>query len=173
MKKNSIKKTQSNNDIYYPLPSNFSLSVPTIAIDETKNVQKQIVHQALRSAFCVQEPSEFNFGFANSQTKGPLLTEDQIELVTSLMQSLQPTDAVEASLAAQFAATYIHGMKDLGNNNKKTSLAMLEFGHRALDTLLKYRNKGSQQISVQYNINHGQVVNIKNMKKHENKKEEK
>ena len=50
-------------------------------------------------------------------------------------------------------------------NAASINLDLFEFGHKVLEVLQKYRNRGAQQISVQYNVNQGQVVNIKNVKK--------
>jgi hypothetical protein len=44
-------------------------------------------------------------------------------------------------------------------------IELFEFGHQVLEAYQKYRSKGAQQISVQYNVNQGQVVNIKNVGK--------
>jgi hypothetical protein len=52
-------------------------------------------------------------------------------------------------------------MKEFTKNSIKSALSLFEHSHKALDTLQKYRNKGQQQINVQYNVNQGQVVNIK------------
>ena len=56
----------------------------------------------------------------------------------------------------------------LGNKSRSVEdqnvIDLFEFGHKVLESLQKYRSKGAQQISVQYNVNQGQVVNIKNVK---------
>jgi len=39
-------------------------------------------------------------------------TQEQMEMITNLIESLQPTDAIEAALASQFAITYIRGMEE-------------------------------------------------------------
>jgi hypothetical protein len=38
---------------------------------------------------------------------------------------------------------------------------LFEFGHKVLETLTRYRTKGAQLISVNYNHNQGQINNIK------------
>ena len=44
-------------------------------------------------------------------------------------------------------------------------IELFEFGHQVLEAYQKYRSKGAQQISVQYNVDQGQAVNIKNVRK--------
>lgn len=159
-----MSKKKSNEDIYFPVPRDLSLN-NLETIYEGTGVKKQIVQQALKAAYTLKTPSEPGpwspeYG---KKTKA-LVSSDQIELVISLMQSLQPKDAIEAALAAQFVATYMQGMKSLQSGYTKQGIPMLEFGHKVLDTLQKYRNKGSQQIQVNYNVNQGQVFNLKNTK---------
>ena len=86
-------------------------------------------------------------------------------MVMHLIETLQPADAIEAALASQFAITYVRGIEESVGHTIQIDL--FEFSHKALETLQKYRSKGAQQISVQYNVNQGQVVNIKNIKKDE------
>jgi len=47
-------------------------------------------------------------------------------------------------------------------------IELFEFGHQVLEAYQKYRSKGAQQISVQYNVNQGHVVNIKMLGKKTN-----
>lgn len=88
-------------------------------------------------------------------------------MIVHLIESLQPLDAIEAALASQFAITYIRGLEESSKeySNCSTMMELFEFGHQVLEAYQKYRSKGAQQISVQYNVNQGQVVNIKNIGK--------
>ena len=71
-------------------------------------------------------------------------------------------------MASQFAITYVRAMEERGYRGEPfLNLELFEFGHRVLEALQKYRSKGAQQIQVQYNVNQGHVVNIKNVKKEE------
>jgi hypothetical protein len=94
----------------------------------------------------------------------PLVSEEQVLQVTSLLQAINPKDALESALAAQFVACHISGMDDFIRNSTKWAVMLFDHSHKALDALHKYRNKGQQQMTVQYNVNKGQVVNIKQMK---------
>jgi hypothetical protein len=93
-----------------------------------------------------------------------LVSNDKIDMVTALIQSLQPTNAVEAALAVQFTSTHIQGIKELQSRHSRDAMQLLAFSQNTLESLYRYRNKGMQQINVQYNVNQGQVVNIKNLK---------
>ncbi len=92
------------------------------------------------------------------------MSEEQVLQVTSLLQAINPKDALESALAAQFVACHISGMDDFIRNSTKWAVMLFDHSHKALDALHKYRNKGQQQMTVQYNVNKGQVVNIKQMK---------
>ncbi len=157
----SKKKTRENT--YFPVPSDLSLSKSS-PIEESPGIKKQIVQQAIKSAYMLETPTEPGPWSPDYGTKPEaLVSTDQVELITSLMQSLQPHDAIEAALSTQFVATYIQGMKSLQKGYTKQGMPLLEFGHKVLDTLQKYRSKGAQQIQVNYNVNQGQqVFNVKN-----------
>ena len=93
-----------------------------------------------------------------------------MEMVVALIESLQPVDAIEAALASQFVITYIRGMEESGKDHSNNDVIMdlFRFGHEVLEAFQKYRSKGAQQISVQYNVNQGQILNIKNAAKENN-----
>ncbi|GEM_PF-3601109 len=150
-------------DYRLPLPENSSLCGTINTLESDPILQKQILHLAIQAAYSisdydVKERSVDWNGRVDIKAK---VASDKINLVMSLMQSLQPTNAVEAALAAQFTAMHIRGMEDLTNNNERTALQLLAFSQQTLDSFNKYRNKGMQQINVQYNVNKGQVVNIR------------
>lgn len=171
MAKKQVPKS-SLEDILYPLPQDASLNVPA-TYEVTSKLNKQFIRQALKASYKIKEPYSYTDFSGRRIIPTSLVTDDQVELVMSLMQSINPKDSVEAALAVQFTVTYIHGMKDIQSDyNGKKALEMFEFGHKALDMLQKYRNKGAQQISVQYNVNQGQVVNIKNVKSDHNYEKE-
>lgn len=92
-----------------------------------------------------------------------IATEEQMNMVIHLIESLQPSDAIEAALASQFAITYIRGLEEATNEYSKnlSMVELFEFGHKVLETLNRYRTKGAQMISVNYNHNQGQINNIK------------
>jgi len=90
-------------------------------------------------------------------------TQEQMEMITNLIESLQPTDAIEAALASQFAITYIRGMEESSKDysNASSMIELFEFGHQVLEAYQKYRSKGAQQISVQYNVNQDMLLTLK------------
>ncbi len=125
-----------------------------------RHVLELIVRSTLRGAYRLKEPQQYY----HEKRKKPqsVATEDQIAMVTHLIESIQPADAIEAALASQFVITYIRGLHNslLDCSREDLIIKLFEFGHKVLETLQRYRNKGAQQISVQYNVNQGQVVNI-------------
>jgi hypothetical protein len=151
------KKEKSLDDVYYPVPQDLS-SATEERLAGSKKVIKRIVQAAVKTAYSLKPPSQWDL--ERNQTKPTALaTQDQMEMVVHLIESLQPADAVEAALASQFAVTYIRGMGDISEYT--VPIELFEFGHKVLEALQKYRSRGAQQINVQYNVNRGQVVNIK------------
>ena len=158
-----IKKKRMQEDIYYPVPSDFNpvkIEKPPVNL----NVIRRIVQGSVKAAYELKNPSDYEIKYQGAGKKA-LATGDQVEMIMHLIETLQPADAIEAALASQFAITYVRGIEESAGHHIQIDL--FEFGHKALDMLQKYRSKGAQQISVQYNVNQGQVVNIKNIKKDE------
>lgn len=148
-------------DIRLPIPSNFSLSSQPPQPLEPK-LQKRLLREALKAAYEQNDHAATMIPFTGQIEQ--LIEDDKIEIVSSLLQSLQPTNSVEAALAIQFIVTHIQGLNSLKAGNARWGMPLLAFSQTALDSLHRYRNKGMQQINVQYNVNQGQVVNIKNEK---------
>jgi hypothetical protein len=149
-------------DISLPISQDQPLNTPSPTQVLKPDLQKQMVRQALKAAYSVSDyDSEQNSEFTPAKQ---LVSDDKIDMVTALMQSLQPTNAVEAALAIQFTVTHIQGVKQLQSKMVKAAIPLFAFSQTTLDSLNRYRNKGMQQINVQYNVNQGQVVNIKNLK---------
>lgn len=160
MKRLTAKKKKSPEDIYYPVPQDFN----PIRVDKppsNQEVVRRIVQGTIKASYRLRDPSEYDLKYGNAKGKA-VATDEQIEMVMHLVESLQPADAIEAALASQFAITYIRGIEAAEDHS--VPIDLFEFGHKVLETLQKYRSKGAQQISVQYNVNQGQVVNIKNVK---------
>lgn len=148
------KKKKSDEDIFYPVPQEFN-PVNTNKPPVNSEVMRRIVQDSIRVAYGLKQPRYLD-------KKQALATQDQIAMVMHLIESIQPMDAIEAALASQFAITYIKGMNEKSYDGEpQLDLELFEFGHQVLETLQKYRSKGAQQISVQYNINKGQIVNLK------------
>jgi hypothetical protein len=156
-----MSKKKNLEDIYYPVPQNFSL-VKDSKPPENKEVIKRIIQSAVRLAYGLNPPNLYDYhGYLVKKPKA-VASNDQMEMVIHLIESLQPADAIEAALASQFAITYIRAMEAMSDcGSPKLHLDLFEFGHEVLEALQKYRSKGAQQISVQYNHNQGQINNIK------------
>jgi hypothetical protein len=158
--KSVAKQKKSPEDIYYPIPQDFNL-IRTDRPPPNQGVIRQIIRGTIKAAYSLKDPPQWDYQDNYIKPKA-VATNDQVEMVIHLIESLQPADAIEAALASQFAITYIRGMDAINEYNVSTDL--FEFGHKVLEALQKYRSKGAQQISVQYNVNQGQVVNIKTVK---------
>lgn len=157
------KKDRDLESIYYPVPINFTLDKPDKP--KTNNaVIRQIIKGAVKGAYKLKNPSNYDlkYGCAKGKPKA-IATEEQMDMVIHLIESLQPSDAIEAALASQFAITYIRGLEEATNEYSKnlSMVELFEFGHKVLETLNRYRTKGAQMISVNYNHNQGQINNIK------------
>lgn len=155
----TIKKRKSSEDVYYPVPLDFN----PIRFDKppsNKEVVRRIIQGAIKASYRLKDPSDYDLKYGNAKGKA-VATNEQMEMVMHLVESLQPADAIEATLASQFAITYIRGIGAAEDYN--VPIDLFEFGHKVLEALQKYRSKGAQQISVQYNVNQGRVVNIKNV----------
>jgi hypothetical protein len=157
-----MAKKKNLEEIYYPVPAEFNLEKSNKT--PTNNaVIRQIIKGAVKGAYKLKNPSDYDlkYGWAKGKPKA-IATEEQVDMVIHLIESLQPRDAIEAALASQFAITYIRGLEDSAKEHSSNSMMELfEFGHKVLETLTKYRTKGAQIISVNYNHNQGQINNIK------------
>ena len=135
-----MTKQKNLEDIYYPVPQNFFL-MPPEKPPINRDVIKLIIRGAVKGAYKLKSPSDYDlkYGYAKGKPKA-IATEEQMDMVIHLIESLQPSDAIEAALASQFAITYIRGLAEATNEYSK-NLSMME--------------------SVNYNLNQGQINNIK------------
>lgn len=160
MAKNKHKNLE---EVYYPIPATFALESPNRVVTNNA-VIRQIIKGAVKGAYKLKNPSNYDlkYGCAKGKPKA-IATEEQMSMVIHLIESLQPSDAIEAALASQFAITYIRGLEEATNEYSKnlSMVELFEFGHKVLETLNRYRTKGAQMISVNYNHNQGQINNIK------------
>lgn len=155
------KKCKDFEEIYYPIPANFNLEKP----EKPKTndiVIRQIIKSAVKGAYGLKNPREYDY-HGNAIKPKAVATQEQMDMVIHLIESLQPADAIEAALASQFAITYIRGLEESSKDysNDSSMMELFNFGHQVLETLTKYRTKGAQLISVNYNHNQGQINNIK------------
>lgn len=156
-----MAKKKNLEDVYYPVPATFTLEKP----DKPKvnsAIIKQIIRGAVKGAYELKNPREYDYQ-GNRIKPTAVATQEQMDMVIHLIESLQPADAIEAALASQFAITYIRGLEGSSKDysNDSDMMELFNFGHQVLETLTKYRTKGAQLISVNYNHNQGQINNIK------------
>lgn len=140
---------------------------------ENPKVIEAIIRGAVMGAFNLTTPSEP--GYYSSDYGKPqkaLVTQEQIEYVTSLIESLQPQDAIEACLAAQFVIAQIRGMAQTNESysSPEKFCETFRFTHEVLDTITKYRTKGAQLINVNYSHNQMQQNNYNFSKETKNDK---
>lgn len=157
----SKRKQKNPQEIFFPVPKDVRVGVEKPPI--SRAVIESIIRKSLVGAFRLREPYQYEVereGFKQ------VATQEQIDMVVHLIESLQPTDAIEAALASQFVITYVRALEGStkDTNSSDHMMKMFEFGHRVLDTMQRYKNKGAQQISVQYNVNQGQVFNVQSEK---------
>ena len=156
-------KNKSREDLAFPVAAIPSLTQPAKPPDNPK-VMKKIIQSSIKGAYELRTPSEpgpYSADYGKKQK--PLISDDEIQLVTHLIESLQPADAIEAALASQFAIVYIRGLKQSSSAYNKIHdvIDMFAFTHQVLEALQKFRSKGAQQIQVNYNHNQGQINNIR------------
>lgn len=159
-----MTKKRKLEDIYYPVPKNFNL-IQSGKQPINQEVIRNIVQASVKGAFQLKDPCAWDY-HGNPIKPKAVATFEQIEMITHLIESLQPLDVIEVALASQFAITYIRGLHEstVGNSDDSLMLEFFEFGHRVLETLNRYRTKGAQLINVQYNHNQGQINNYRVVK---------
>lgn len=94
----------------------------------------------------------------------------EIEEIASLILGVNPQDTVEMMLACQFVSTHIQALSKLSQDHTSHGMMLMRLSHQALETLQKYRNKGSN-INVNYFVqNEGQTLIQTNIEKNLKKK---
>jgi hypothetical protein len=158
-----MAKKKTREDLAFPVATVPKMGAPTKTQDNPA-VIKMIIQGAIKGAYQLKTPSEpSSFSSEYGKKQKALVSEEQIQFVTHLIESLEPTNAIEAVLASQFAIAYIRGLDKAQGHYQadlNSTLQLFEFGHSVLETLTKYRTKGAQLINVQYNHNQGQINNI-------------
>ena len=154
-----MAKKKRLDDIYYPVPLNCISKTGRQPMN--KEVIRQIIQGAVKGAYRLKNPNQWDY-HGNPVKAKAVATQEQVTMVMNLIESLEPTNAIEAALASQFAITYVRGMAEsLGDYATKSMLELFNFSHQVLDAYQKFRTKGAQLINVQYNHNSGQINNIK------------
>ena len=100
------KKTYEN--VYYPVPRNFSLENPEKP-PMKQAVIKRLIQKLGQNGLFPEAGKAL--GFQGKMGVERRATKEQMETVIHLIESLQPTDAIEVALASQFAITYIRAME--------------------------------------------------------------
>ena len=158
-----MAKKKRLDDIYYPVPLNCISKTEKQPMN--KEVIRQIIQGAIKGAYRLKNPNKWDY-HGNPVKAKAVATQEQVTMVMHLIESLEPTNAIEAALASQFAITYVRGMAESsGDYATKSMLELFNFSHQVLDAYQKFRTKGAQLINVQYNHNQGQINNINFNKK--------
>ena len=155
-----MAKKKSPTDVYFPVPQNFSL-MPASKPPVNQEVIRKIVQSTIRGAYRLKPPPAYDYQGYQVKPKA-VATPEQVEMIVGLIEAIQPADAIEAALASQFAITYIRGSEASFADSMahKMLLDWFEFGHQVLEAIQRYRAKGAQLISVNYNHNQGQINNF-------------
>lgn len=107
-----------------------------------------------------------------SDTFSPIgaATKAEIEEIAALVLGINPQDTVEMMLACQFVSTHLQSLSKLSQDETSHGMMLMRLSHQALETLQKYRNKGSN-INVNYFVqNEGQALIQTNIEKNLKKK---
>lgn len=163
-----MAKKQTREDLAFPVAVIPKLGASTKP-QENPTVIKAIIRSAIKGSYQLKspiQPHQHHHEYGKKQK--PLVTEEESQLVTHLIESLEPANAIEAALASQFAIAYIRGLEKAQgeySSDMNSTIQLFEFSHRVLEALQRFRTKGAQLINVQYNHNQGQINNIKVIEK--------
>jgi hypothetical protein len=108
-----LKADQKLEDIYYPVPKNLSLS-KTEKKTLDQNLVKDIIQSTVKGAYKLKDPNSWDY-HGNSIKPSAVATQEQMNMVINLIESLEPKDAIEVALASQFAITYVRGLQESFN----------------------------------------------------------
>src|SRR6185436_12004452 len=133
-----MAKKRSIEDRFFPVAMTPRLNQPSKPT-ENQMVIKKIIQGAIQGAYRIKTPRSYDFKYNSSKA---LVTEEQVQFVTYLIESLQPKDAIEATLASQYVISYLRGLDASPDGDIDEVLPWFEFGHRVLETLTKYRKQG-------------------------------
>jgi hypothetical protein len=162
-----MAKKRKIEDVCFPVPKKFSMCPQQQESNEKLEVH--IFRQTIQVAFGIRIPYSFTSKY-NPEPSYQLVSDEQTQEVLSLFQAFQPKDAIERALAQQFIVAHIQAMQSPHDGHlNEIAIKKIELTHQVLETLNKYRTKGAQLISVQYNHNQGQINNVNINKVDENK----
>lgn len=88
------KQKQTREDLAFPIAVIPKMSAP-VKPQENSGVIKLIIRGAIKGAYRLKTPSEPGYYSSDyGKKQKPLVTREQVELVTHLIESLQPADAI-------------------------------------------------------------------------------
>ncbi|MEC7839047.1 MAG: hypothetical protein VX777_03295 [Chlamydiota bacterium] len=144
-----------------PVPKQVSLLAEAVQCDEPKAARSLVI----RAFDVINAKDDFIIGNQ--------VDDVEIDSVISLIKGINPQDTVEMILASQFVATHFQALAKLSSTNSTDTshgMMLMRLSHQALETLQKYRSKGSN-INVNYFVhNEGQAVLQTNIGKNLEKK---
>jgi hypothetical protein len=125
-------------------PKSIPITQQIALLTEAASIQdKDAAHLLVRKAF--------QAGKAGDNSSFMAAVDDaSIDEVLALIHGVKPQDSVEMKLASQFVATHLQAMSLLARDNSH-GIMLMRLSHQTLDTLQKYRQKGSN-INVNYYV---------------------
>jgi len=108
----------------------------------------------LEASKAIYGSKESEYDFLGPEDR--VVTETELNGISSLMKGLSPKDSLESLYAAQIVASHMLGMRKLSSSysdDQKLGLKLLKFCNEAMQQLDKKRNGGAQNITVNHNYN--------------------
>lgn len=127
---------------------------------ESPGAAKKLIIQAAKAIYGSEEEKDI---LDYSMKKKHIITNEDIEEICTLMQSIKPVDVLEAIIAAQIVVTHMLGMRKLATEHfadQHLGLKMLRFSADAMQQLQRKRSGAMQNITVNYNYNGKETVSI-------------
>lgn len=164
-----MAKKRKMEEICFPVPKNFLM--PAAPAQVSPRVKADIFRKTVQGAFQISIPSRFTTSY-QPEKPHQIASDDQLAMIASLFEALNPENAVEMALAQQFIVVHMQAISSATTSSGLGSfdLKMLELSHQIIETFLKLKTKGAQIIQVQYNHNQAQYNNV-TINKNSNKNE--
>lgn len=126
------------------MPKSVPITQQIALLTQAASIQdKEAAHLLVRKAFQAGKGSGMTWSMAK-------IDDASIDEVLSLIHGVTPKDTVEMILATQFVATHLQAMSMLAEGDSRGA-TLMRLSHQALETLQKYRQKGSN-INVNYYV---------------------
>lgn len=120
---------------------------------DSPKAAKKLIIQAAKAIYGAEEERDLLDYSMKSQH---VISNEDIEDICAFMQGINPSDVLEAIIAAQITVTHMLGMRKLATGHladQHLGLKMLRFSTDAMQQLQKNRCGGMQNITVNYNYN--------------------